>query len=461
MAYQRYTIHPEPATNLATHPNRFQVRVSRIGLAKLLLRELLQTRGDMRVVTSRPCMYGVFSGPVGGFAPQPEHCVGCLRCTVQYPDMVEVRPNPDRLTLGDSYFTPDMVDTVIYEASTGHVPVRGAGYGGAFGGPGWDGMWTDMSEIVRPTRDGIHGREFISTSVDLGSRPTLIQFDGEGKPAMQSSRWVSLPIPMLLELPVPDNRLARTLQTAAMALETRLVLPLDQALTAGLDGRALVPIVKPEQLGRLAELTHGPDMVELTQWDPKIAGQLREAYPHLTLGMRSTFDEVDPARLVGEGVDFLHLAADHHGGTAQGFVLDAIRRVHNELVAAGLRERVSLIGGGGIAAAEHVPKAIICGLDAVVLETPLLVALQYAFVGEVCDRTQVQITPVSFPETWGRQRIINLIGSWRDQMLEILGAMGLREVRRLRGEIGRAMFMVELEREAFAGIEGFGGQSDG
>ena len=26
-------------------------------------------------------------------------------------------------------------------------------------------MWTDMSEIVRPTRDGIHGREYISTSV--------------------------------------------------------------------------------------------------------------------------------------------------------------------------------------------------------------------------------------------------------------------------------------------------------
>ena len=45
--------------------------------------------------------------------------------------------------------------------------------------------------------------------------------------------------------------------------------------------------------------------------------------------------------------------------------------------------------------------------------------------------------------------------AWRDQLLEILGAMGLREVRRLRGEMGRAMLQVELEREAFAEIEGY------
>tara|TARA_B100000809_G_C14610904_1_gene341080 strand:+ start:127 stop:264 length:138 start_codon:yes stop_codon:yes gene_type:complete len=42
-------------------------------------------------------------------------------------------------------------------------------------------------------------------------------------------------------------------------------------------------------------------------------------------------------------------------------------------------------------------------------------------------------------------------------MLEILGAMGIREVRRLRGEMGRAMWCNELEEEAFADIEGFVG----
>jgi hypothetical protein len=55
---------------------------------------------------------------------------------------------------------------------------------------------------------------------------------------------------------------------------------------------------------------------------------------------------------------------------------------------------------------------------------------------------------------WGVRRIRNLAASWRDQLLEVLGAMGLREVRRLRGELGRLLFQRDLEREAFGGIEG-------
>jgi hypothetical protein len=50
-----------------------------------------------------------------------------------------------------------------------------------------------------------------------------------------------------------------------------------------------------------------------------------------------------------------------------------------------------------------------------------------------------------------------LCGSWRDQLLEILGAMGIREVRRLRGEFGRSMVVKHLEDEAFEGIAGYVG----
>src|SRR5208337_4486939 len=104
----------------------------------------------------------------------------CLRCTTQYPEFVHVLPNPARVHLGDSYLSPDALDTILYEARSGRVPVKGAGYRGKFGGAGWDGMWTDMSEIVRPTRDGIHGREFISTSVDIGQKPSYLVFDERG-----------------------------------------------------------------------------------------------------------------------------------------------------------------------------------------------------------------------------------------------------------------------------------------
>ena len=50
----------------------------------------------------------------------------------------------------------------------------------------------------------------------------------------------------------------------------------------------------------------------------------------------------------------------------------------------------------------------------------------------------------------GAQRMVNLVGAWNNQLLEILGAMGMREVRRLRGEVGRAMFKEDLDKEIFA-----------
>jgi hypothetical protein len=55
---------------------------------------------------------------------------------------------------------------------------------------------------------------------------------------------------------------------------------------------------------------------------------------------------------------------------------------------------------------------------------------------------------------WGWQRIVNLAAAWHGQILEVLGAMGLRDFRRLRGEVGRAIFQEELEKENFAPIFG-------
>jgi tRNA G26 N,N-dimethylase Trm1 len=48
--------------------------------------------------------------------------------------------------------------------------------------------------------------------------------------------------------------------------------------------------------------------------------------------------------------------------------------------------------------------------------------------------------------------MVNLMGAWHSQLIEVLGAMGIREVRRLRGETGRAMFLEDLDREAFGDI---------
>jgi hypothetical protein len=49
---------------------------------------------------------------------------------------------------------------------------------------------------------------------------------------------------------------------------------------------------------------------------------------------------------------------------------------------------------------------------------------------------------------------MNLLGAWRNQLLEVMGAMGIREARRLRGEVGRSMSFEDLERECFGPIFG-------
>jgi len=458
--YHRYHIDARNARGIARWPTRFRVRVGRIGLAKYLVKELIGTRFNMEVVLSRPCLYGVYSGPIGGFAPRPEDCVGCLRCMNENYEFIRISPNPDRFKLGDSYFTSNYVDQLTYESETGMVPVKGAGYRGKFGGQGWDGMWTDMSEIVRPTRDGIHGREFISTSVDIGSKPNFLIFNEIGQSEGEEAHTFSIPVPFIfdaLPVSVESRKTWHSLTQAAAAVQTLAIVPIASLVRLGLTGTHLVPLVKGEEAEKLSGLSFSPPMLELDGWDASAFTRLGATLPQTLTCVRVPFG-VDPIDLYRQGVRVYHLTADYHGRAADGrFILDLIRQAHRGFVEAGIRDEVTLIGSGGLIAAEHLPKAIICGLDLVALDTPPVVAWQGNFEGECLNRTDNRFTlPRRFAISWGTQRLKNMSASWRDQLLEVLGAMGIREVRRLRGEIGRAMFMKELEVEAFAGVEGYG-----
>jgi len=454
----RYHIETREAPDVAPHPSRFRVQVKKHKLVGMVLHELLfEYRGNPQVALSRPCVYGVFGRIVGGLAPRHELCVGCLRCTTQYPEMVQILPNPARRELGDSFLTWDLVDTILHEARNGAVPVRGAGYRGRFGGEGWDGMWTDMSEIVRPTRDGIHGREVISTAVDLGGRPAYLRFDERGEPLDPLPEVLSLPIPFVLDPPPEALRtpaVCRVLAGAAQALGTLAVLPMEDVVSLNLGGPHVAPLVAAGDIASLSRLPGAPRLIELAGWDRILHDELTARFPGTVVAVRVSMDS-DLLPLVQQGGRVFHLVADYHGLVGGRFVKDLLIETHQRLVAEGVREELTLIGSGGIAAAEHVPKAILCGLDAVALDTALWVALQARLDGECRDREKARLSLRRLPEAWGIQRVKNLVSAWRDQLLEILGAMGLREVRRLRGELGRCMFQEDLEAEAFAGIEGF------
>jgi len=52
-----------------------------------------------------------------------------------------------------------------------------------------------------PTRDGIHGREYISTSVDIGTKPMRLTFSSDGSLLGEPAKLIDLPLPLILDVP--------------------------------------------------------------------------------------------------------------------------------------------------------------------------------------------------------------------------------------------------------------------
>lgn len=456
----RYEIATKRADPKRPWPNKFRPVVKRWRLARMLLREAWQTRFNLRLLLSRPCIYGVFSGPLGGFWPLRRKCVGCMRCVQEYPDICRVFIEEGYRRLGDSYFEPDAVGTLDLEATTGEIPVRGVGYKGAFSGPGFDSIWTDMSEIVRPTRDGIYGREYISTSVDIGRKPDYLPLRERG--SEPKAPIVEVPLPFLFEEPPEDwdaAPLRRAIGMAAQRLGTFFIsrtVPREEALFSH-----WIPRVSLRRLP-----LDFPSSVSMWELDLVEAGELAEADGRRFLEpsagrlcvvrlplRRGILGKI--LELFSFGFGAFHLAADYHGREwglgAQGrFVTEVLLELHQGLVERGIRDQVTLAVSGGIVRAEHLPKALLCGADLAVLNTPLWVATGAEFRGECVSPESSAPRFTRLDLQWGCQRIVNFCAAWRNQLVEIMSAMGIRDVRRLRGERGRALFFEELEKEAFS-----------
>jgi hypothetical protein len=192
-----------------------------------------------------------------------------------------------------------------------------------------------------------------------------------------------------------------------------------------------------------------------------VSAALREKNPEKIVAIRLAASPEAAARVVEltrDGAEVLHLEFDHHGRERapehQRHARDVIREVHGALVKDGTRDQVTLIASGGIAQAEHMAKAILCGADMVAIDIPLMIALECRLCGE-CDRGEpCQVALEEVDPHFAEKRIINLMGAWHSQLLEMMGAMGIREVRRMRGEVGRCMFFEDLEREIFGPLFG-------
>ncbi len=420
----------------------------------------------------RACAYGFYRDETDtlrqevGYLDYIYQCKGCLSCVQNCTKGILTRLlNPEYNRMGNDYYTPAILLSTWFQAETGRIPVSGAGYGGPFTGSGFDSMWTDMSEIVRPTRDGIHGREYINTSVDIGRKNSRLVFEGR-KLSETASPLAVIPLPVIFEAVPPRwNRgvIPTAVSKAAAQLGLMSVVRGD-AIPAGLSVERdnIIPwLDTPEALSDKAFSAANMVMIpDQPNWRA-VQAALKERNADQIVAIRITAGR-DTARraveLSREGAEVLHLMFDVYGRESvpsnPRHARDVLREIHGALVADGGRDQVTLIASGGIAQAEHVAKAIICGADLVAIDIPLMIALECRLCGE-CDRGEP--CPVVWEEItagFAVQRMINLMGAWHSQLLEMLGAMGIREVRRLRGEVGRCMFFEDLEREIFAPLFG-------
>jgi hypothetical protein len=173
----------------------------------------------------------------------------------------------------------------------------------------------------------------------------------------------------------------------------------------------LLPIVGPDE--QLSDLQGtGPRIVEVQwhkEWRQAVA-RVKKRHPTalISLSILMTEDAMEhilPA--VSDGIAIIHLAGSYNGKAADNDgspLKDGIRSIHLKLVEEGVRDGITLLASGGLAMAEHVAKAIVCGVDAVMIDFPVLIALE------------------------------------------------CRDIRRLRGEAGRAIFFEETDRSVFGSL---------
>ncbi len=472
------TPNPRPDAGRYLVPRKYQIptcaappRFKRIGKYGIVDRR--EDCSACHNCVKRECVYDCYKEEdtrlrkIEGYLDYLYECKNCLCCVQSCTKgLLSRKVNPEFEALGGGFWDADIISTTWYQAETGKIPVSGAGYGGPFVGPGFDSMWTDMSEIVRPTRDGIHGREYISTSVDIGRKLPRLRFDPQGELGEPPPALLELPVPLVFDV-VPHFKVPASVAlasaNAAHRLGTFSIVRFGD-LTESLEPykESIVPLLDEEFRPDDPRLKKAP-MIEIADADDVIEKvvAIKKVSPSVAVAVRVRFDRRSPqraARLTKEGVEVIHLYADWEGKEweerSPRHISRVSREVHRALVEAQLRDKVTLIASGGIALAEHMAKEIICGADLVGIDMPVPIAMECRVCGSCLRGLECPVELANIDLGYATQRIMNLVGAWRSQLIEVLGAMGIREVRRLRGEVGRAMFFEDLERESFGPIFG-------
>ena len=442
------------------------------------------------------CPCGVHVKPDGytlALRPRDHLCMGpeCANtdhyCVSRCPqNALSLMRNPTADCLGDFRWPSDLILATWQQAATGHPPPGGLEYRRGDSGGGFDRIRINFPDTPPVEVDPAE----VDTSVDLNRR-------GDDRPSVRIDLPVygggmsfgSVSIHTILgkaraavawnsftctgeggypdRLKPYDDHVITQVATGLFGVREETIqrvriveFKYAQGAKPGLGGHLLGSKNTPS-VARMREAVAGNALfspfpfhsVYSVEDHKKHVDWIKEINPRTLVSVKvSTPTDVDMVA-VGSyyaGAHIIHLDGSYGGTGAAPDIAKkniampieyAIPKVHKFLDAEGIRDKITLVASGGIRTAYDLVKAIALGADCVVIGTAEMVALGCARCaicesGRGCPRGIASTDPELMEQMtldWATQRLINLLASWREQIVDILARLALRSIRELRG----------------------------
>ena len=296
---------------------------------------------------------------------EPMHalCNGCLKCTTRCPvDAIQIETNKYFTGLVTSEFDRMELDHLEQQMRTGKVPTSGAGSGDIFQKEwvGFKRYMFDLSQVARPTREAIQGREMVLIDVELGGVPRF--------PMKEEVRTVPIKTPLILRVPegLDDSNMALAFARVAQKQGTLAFVPFSTYLTYFNEfspfTEHLVLQVRPEDLKHLPKegaisqalfkrLQQIP-VVEISEeaFDTEASEAIQNIFgnPFISVFIRpnGSIEERNKRvlELIHRGVTFFTLGSRFQGGYYD--TVDLLPLLQKTLLQEGVRNEITLLATG-------------------------------------------------------------------------------------------------------------------
>jgi len=425
-------------------------------------------------------------------------CVACRRCEAMCPeDAIYIENIPEPVT--HEFWTPDIIHDIHKQAATGGILITGTGNPRPLPII-WDHLLLDACQVTNPSIDPL--REPMEIRTYLGCKPDFLEIEG-GELKTELAPQIKLETPIVFAamsygavslpthkaLAMAASEMGTLMNTGEGGLHKDLKPYRDHIIVQCASGRfgvqneylnsgAVVEIkigqgAKPgigghlpgekvvEEISRTRMIPVGTDAIspaphhdiysiedlrqliyalkEVTNYEKPVSVKIAAVHNVAAIASGVARAGADIITIDGfrGGTGATPTVIRDHVGIPIAVALAVVdQRLRDE----GIRDKVSLLCGGGIRHSGDLAKAIALGADAVVIGTAALIALgcnmcQKCTTGLCAWGIATQrpdLTSRQNPEE-GAKRLINLLKGWSIELKEVMGALGINSIESLRG----------------------------